>query len=86
MLYFSLMPAYPGCPGKRPLNGCSSSSSSSSSSNSTSLSSVMYMSHDSIVDHPLPASALCAICRQLASDVAEDLRGGFLYGVYRPEE
>jgi len=24
------VPAYPGCPGKRPLNGCSSSSSSSS--------------------------------------------------------
>jgi len=31
-----LVPAYPGCPGKRPLNGSSSSSCSSSSSSSSS--------------------------------------------------
>ena len=29
--FIFLVPAYPGCPGKRPLSGCSSSSSSSSS-------------------------------------------------------
>jgi len=32
----------------------------------------------------LPASALCAICHLLASDVAENFGGGFLYRVCRP--
>ena len=46
---------------------------------SASLSSVMtYMSRDSIVDRSSPpASALCAVCRQLVPDVAENL-GRFL--------
>jgi len=36
---------------------------------------------------PSPALGLCAVCRQLASNVAENLgRGGFLYGVYKPRE
>jgi len=39
-----------------------------------------------ISERCLFSSALCAVCRQFASNIAENLEGGFLYGVYRPGE
>ena len=60
MLTF-LVPAYPGCPGKRPLNGCSSSSSSSSSSSTCSTNLLTYFD----ITHPSNHSYLSPLKCQL---------------------
>jgi len=52
---------------------------------STSLCSIMmdFLCDSTVDQSSLPASALCAVRRQLLFDVAENLEGGFLYGMYR---
>jgi len=64
------VPAYPGCPGKMPLNGCSSSSiSSSSSSSSCSSSSSSSSSKVAVSSAVGKAKAGCGIGSVLAQDL-----------------